>query len=247
MRKLIIKWGRIWSTLLIVSISIFISLTTSVLIMWLFARVTAIGITIALIAPAVIAAPLSWYVIGLLIKIHHMEVEQRHLASYDSLTGVMSRRAFFSNCFPLVNLTQLNGGSLVLAYIDIDNFKKINDLYGHAGGDMVLTRFADCLKKHLGSRDVPGRVGGEEFAVLFPDQSVSDVQTVLRRICRELAHITVKHQKGGNPLTISVGLAELNENNQVGVKTLVCQADKALYQAKNTGKNRMVVFSPSEV
>jgi len=123
-----------------------------------------------------------------------------------------------------------------LSFIDLDDFKKINDTYGHLFGDRVLFEFAKIVRNNIRRSDVFGRIGGEEFAVVFPKTNVDGAHVVAERIRREIeSHLFVHATK----VTVSIGLAQMKKDDTP--ETLIARADSALYKAKRSGKNRVVI------
>jgi diguanylate cyclase (GGDEF)-like protein len=123
--------------------------------------------------------------------------------------------------------------------MDIDYFKKVNDTYGHDGGDQVLTSFAAVVQTCLRSGDLLGRLGGEEFAVLLPGCAAPDAQAIAQRICDAFAAHTVTLDDGRqlrNTVSIGACCAPRIEND---IAAMLSAADAALYRAKESGRNRV--------
>ena len=127
----------------------------------------------------------------------------------------------------------LSGSPLALLFIDIDDFKQINDAHGHAVGDQVLINFVAMVGQHLRGADQLGRMGGEEFVLLLPETSLEDALLVAERI-RKAAQALEKPC----PVTVSMGVAHLTPAD-VGIETLLERADAALYRAKARGRNQV--------
>lgn len=169
--------------------------------------------------------------------------EQRHriASETDMLTGVANRRAF-------VHRTELalrgTGEEAVLAIVDLDYFKSINDQFGHQAGDKALVEFARTIRDRLPRDTLFGRIGGEEFAVFIPEAAGRNPLVLLEdlRSAVENAHI----QSQGRPLrlTVSIGAATIAKAG-LNFDNLVAAADCALYAAKEEGRNRVTMFSPS--
>lgn len=123
--------------------------------------------------------------------------------------------------------------------LDIDNFKSINDRFGHAAGDRVIRSVADGIREQLRQTDVAGRLGGEEFAVLLPETSRDDATAIAERIRTAIDIRAVTHERGDIPFTVSVGVADLQPGGTLA--DLLVRADEALYRAKRSGRNRVVV------
>ena len=123
-------------------------------------------------------------------------------------------------------------GAFVL--IDIDNFKRINDLYGHQVGDEVLQQIADIIRRHLHVNDIAARWGGEEIAVYLPNRTLEDGLELANQLIEEI-------QKETEPeVTISCGVSCWNQNRKDNPRSLFVRADQALYKAKEQGKNKVV-------
>lgn len=243
MRAKIIQLGRI-KTVILISL---VSVISSVLIYLPFAyllegEVLVTGIIITVIVPMLIAPSVSWYIIGLLIKMHHLEVEMRDLATFDSLTNVMSRKAFLTNAQTIYQLNKREKSSLALLYIDIDDFKKINDTHGHAIGDEVLKDFGHVLKKYKRESDLVGRLGGEEFAFVLPRTDIEGAVNFAEHLKNIINSNIVTYEQIHISYTVSIGISVFDKDNQINLDKLIHQADKALYTAKNSGKDCIIVY-----
>ncbi len=237
MQNLILKIGRTGITILVTFFSIVISVMITGIVMGALGDgLDRTGLIISILAPTIIAPSATWYIAGLLVRIHELEKAQRNLATYDVLTGLQTRRAFLDNCDLLLKITRREKLSLSLAYIDIDDFKLINDKHGHAGGDAVLQSLSSNLPKYLREKDLVGRIGGEEFAIALPETNLTGAIQVLERIRRLLEDTPIDYHGGTIYFTVSIGVSLFNEDNFVDLDSLFRQSDKALYQAKRTGK-----------
>ena len=177
----------------------------------------------------------------LLMHRERQELESERLAMTDALTGVYNRRTLFDLGEKELSRSRRTGASLSLIILDLDHFKKINDKFGHLGGDAVLLRFVEVVKSCLRTSDVLTRYGGEEFCVLLPDVGVAGAKVVGERIRSTIEASTFF--VGAIPLkvTASVGVAALPTGAQVTLSSLVQRADQALYIAKRDGRNRVSV------
>jgi diguanylate cyclase (GGDEF)-like protein/PAS domain S-box-containing protein len=170
-----------------------------------------------------------------------LEERLRALATTDGLTGTFNRRHFFELGEAELRRAARYGHPTSLAMLDIDYFKTINDELGHAAGDVVLQELVEILGGEVRSSDVVARVGGEEFALLFPETGLRAAHTTAERICRAAgARSFVQH---GLPpdrrITVSVGVAEHRAGETLG--DLMKRADVGLYDAKSKGRDRVVV------
>lgn len=237
------KFGRIKYIALITTISITSSIILTFISMELFnGGMNQAVFATSIIVPAIIAPSVTWYIIGLLIRIHRLEEESRLLATYDMLTGVLSRHAFLTNIESVFKRTVRNGSLLSLAYIDIDDFKEINDRYGHAAGDEVLKSFGLTVQNNLRGSDFVGRIGGEEFAIALPDTNLNNAIPILDKIKLLTKDKGIKINDQIIFFTISIGVTQYEQNNQVSFEQLAKQSDDALYMAKNSGKDCIIEY-----
>ncbi|PRC90772.1 GGDEF domain-containing protein [Solimicrobium silvestre] len=156
----------------------------------------------------------------------------------DQLTGSLNRRGLDEILEREAARADRRNIQLCFGMLDIDNFKKINDTFGHITGDGALVHLVNIIKKTLRSMDVVARYGGEEFAIIMPETTLKDAAETLVRLQREL---TKHFFMAGNEqilITFSAGVAERHPLE--GLETLIKRADKAMYEAKNTGKNRVI-------
>ncbi|MET0845264.1 MAG: diguanylate cyclase [Pseudomonas sp.] len=166
----------------------------------------------------------------------HLE-EQRQKALIDPLTSLPNRAAWSERLEHEVRHWQQNGNSLLLAMLDLDHFKRINDNYGHLAGDKVLKIIANVLRKRLRGTDFMARFGGEEFVLLMPDTSPANGAKLLETL-RASIEACPFHFKGERvTITISMGFSAFRsaEHSDLVLK----RADQALYRAKNAGRNRV--------
>ncbi len=160
------------------------------------------------------------------------------LATLDPLTGINNRRAFYDKTAALWNSTRRLDHELSVILLDIDRFKNINDAFGHAYGDEVLTATAALLSKCVREQDVIARWGGEEFILLLPETDVQEAAALAERLRRELSTIEL-HQSGIEiPVTASFGVAQ-REAHQPNLEALISAADHFLYQSKALGRDRV--------
>ncbi|XHY22229.1 hypothetical protein ViNHUV68_30250 [Vibrio sp. NH-UV-68] len=165
-----------------------------------------------------------------------------HLAYSDPLTQLCNRRAFFDYGNQLLNQADQQQSTLSLIMIDIDNFKNLNDTYGHALGDQALVAFATTLKNNLRSTDIIGRVGGEEFAVLLSNIGEGNAMNIAETLRQKISQIELKHQQLSIQFTASLGVVETLRGNS-NIDSLLAQADKALYFSKHHGRNQVTAYS----
>jgi len=154
----------------------------------------------------------------------------------DSLTGLYNRLLFDEEFKIFCNRAKRYKKPLTTAIIDIDNFKKINDTYGHKTGDKILKEIGHILKYSLRRADLPFRYGGEEFVILFPNTPLNNAKKIIERVRK---NIEEKVKINGKSVTISGGIGEyIGEKN---INDFFRKIDEALYKAKNNGKNKIVI------
>jgi diguanylate cyclase (GGDEF)-like protein len=170
------------------------------------------------------------------------ELRHRTAAMVDPLTGIANRRAFLADAGALAKRHNGNPKPSSMLLIDLDNFKSINDTFGHALGDRVLEIFTASTREALRGSDLFGRLGGEEFAALLYDTNNETALAMAERIREGFAAAT--NEVDGNPVgaTVSIGIAHC-QGAVLEVPELLAQADRALYFAKERGRNRVEVAS----
>ena len=181
------------------------------------------------------------YLFGGLVK-DRIAASYRHASLTDPLTGVTNRRGFFQMGERLLMRTRFARQPSALLMFDLDQFKSINDRYGHHAGDDVLTAFCKVVTAHLRPSDLFGRIGGEEFACLLPDTEPQDALWLAERV--RAAVEAASHLAGEHSIraTVSVGAASSNDAT-ADLTGLLNAADQALYRAKEAGRNRVKIAS----
>jgi diguanylate cyclase (GGDEF)-like protein len=188
----------------------------------------------------------SLFVTGLFILLlssGELIAASRDESQKDSLSGAFNRRGIEVKLAAELKRIPNGKQKLSIALIDVDFFKSINDIQGHAAGDAALREVAETISTHLRGRDFLGRYGGDEFLLILPQTPCSIALGVTERLCHAISNLSVT--TGSMPLTLSVGLTEaVPEDDAV---TLIARADKALYQAKSDGRNcRRIVAANAE-
>lgn len=176
----------------------------------------------------------------------------KHIGWTDALTRVNNRRYIEHRLLEEIGRSIRHGYALSCMYIDIDFFKKINDTVGHQSGDEVLREVAGRIKAELRLSDALGRFGGEEFVALLIDADPVDLANVAERIRVGIAEQPVNLGSGKTlPVTVSIGVATLEQADrgkaiETIAQKLIASADQALYQAKASGRNKVVIFDPCQ-
>ncbi|RXK07845.1 GGDEF domain-containing protein [Halarcobacter bivalviorum] len=174
-------------------------------------------------------------------ELNDINVKLEILATTDSLTGVNNRRSFYESSSPMIRYNRRENKSLAVLMMDIDKFKMINDIYGHAVGDDIIKLVAQKIQDILRASDIFGRLGGEEFAAVLPNTSQRGALKVAENIRKEietLDYLTTKEEKVH--FTISVGVAIL-EGTDPDLDAILHKADLALYDAKRKGRNKVIL------
>ena len=165
-----------------------------------------------------------------------------HSAITDKLTGLYNRRYFDHFLDFEIKRTSRQKTSLALLMMDIDNFKQINDTLGHLFGDKILNKLGDIIKSIIRETDLAARYGGEEFSVVMSNTGLEDATDIAERMRKEISSYNFDITKG--PTTVSIGIS-LYPSDSTSLQDLLSNADRALYRAKNEGKNRVCVYSNS--
>jgi diguanylate cyclase (GGDEF)-like protein len=163
-----------------------------------------------------------------------------HIAITDELTSLFSSRHFHQAIAKRYALYHEFGEKMTLLMVDIDNFKKINDTYGHPAGDAILKDVGRCILSAVRDDDMGFRYGGEEFSVILPRSSVKAGKAVAERMRSLIEHFPFKADHHILQVTVSIGIASWPESAE-NIRDIIIEADKALYEAKRSGKNRVVV------
>lgn len=183
----------------------------------------------------------------LILELEATREEMVQLAATDMLTGLLNRRAFEQRLQETLALIKRGAPSAALVMVDLDHFKRINDVFGHPAGDDVLKCFADLCVSIFREADVMARWGGEEFMLLMPNTSVKEAQQAAERLLDSLTSTSMAAE-ADTPIyvTASIGICPLNANSQLEER--LHTVDGLLYQAKRQGRNGIVIedISPIE-
>ncbi len=196
------------------------------------------GILSAVVITTILAGPLFFY---LTLKLRELAIANHklnRLASIDGLTGCLNRAAFTEAAERQIQAARAPGALLV---IDVDNFKHINDAYGHPTGDQALQEIATAIETNVRADDLVGRLGGEEFGVLLCRLEEDEARAVGERVRRAVWAVRFAPEGRNHPLSVSIGCACFD--GRISYRELFRRADARLYDAKRAGRNRVEVGS----
>jgi len=172
------------------------------------------------------------------------QAKMAEMSTVDELTKLHNRRYFIEALEGEFERASRYEIEMALIMVDLDHFKKINDTYGHPSGDMVLSKIGGILKKHVRRNDIACRYGGEEFAVILSNVSRENIYAAYDRFREMVSEHLFEYESNQFHITVSIGIA--SSNNAESANDLLSQADQALYQAKDTGRNKTVTYMDKE-
>lgn len=170
----------------------------------------------------------------LLVEQRHQELEQK--ANTDPLTGLLNRNELISSLNRELTLCIAQQQAMTIMILDIDHFKKINDSYGHATGDLAIQHVAAAMRRHFRNYDLLYRIGGEEFLVCLPNLDAEQARNKFEQLRLEFLNQPLEAQQA---IKITVSMGWISTRQPIEVETLVKYADDALYQAKDLGRNKV--------
>ncbi len=182
-------------------------------------------------------------------KTERLNMRLKDISYLDGLTGVPNRRKLEEHLSREWDRAKKSGQPLSLLMVDIDFFKRYNDLLGHLEGDECLRKVAQEINRHVRSgMDLVARYGGEEFAVVLPETNEEQARSIAERIRNDVEGLKIPHPASevSRYITVSVGVATLVPEDNLRKEVLVSMADRALYRAKRRGRNRVETFTPTE-
>jgi diguanylate cyclase (GGDEF)-like protein len=206
-----------------------------------------IGYTLALGAAVLISGEVAGLRTALTSRTRELEdtLERLHeIAMRDDLTGLYNRRQLMEYLGRQKALADRATLRFTLCYVDLDHFKRVNDKFGHTRGDEVLKEFAEIAMKVVREEDFVARIGGEEFVMVLINASPKDAEMVANRLRQQTQAMTIDASDLSFSVTASVGIAMYANGEEI--EHLLDQADAAMYQAKNQGRNRVIVAAENE-
>jgi len=201
---------------------------------------------------AIVAASIAiWYSDSIksrsLADLEKAKAQLNYYATIDPLTNTFNRRHFLELSERKIKRTQTSNGHVSFLLFDIDHFKKINDAHGHIIGDQILQGIARICMKNLRTDDTLGRFGGEEFVILLPETKLEDARNIAERLRRLVAETPIETEIGPINITISIGVALMENTYTITIDQLLSRADKAMYLAKQAGRNRVIIWDEHEL
>lgn len=243
------QWDR-WHGYLL-SLGLWPSVALLVFVAWVLAALITVavigllgqgswrlGLFIATVCVGVSAPPVVYAILRLVFRLERLRQRLQVLAITDDLTGCYNRRHFWERSEQEWARAQRHGLPLAVLLIDVDDFKRINDAYGHHAGDLMLQALARACDASLRSTDVLARYGGEELAVLLPQTGLSGALAMAERVRVALQQVRIDWQGQRVGATVSVGVAAMHASH-ADLKAMIHDADVALYEAKRAGRNRV--------
>jgi diguanylate cyclase (GGDEF)-like protein len=229
---------KAWAVAMIGLFSIIASIVLTGIMITIFVPGTPLNewLWIAIAAPAIIAPMVGYVVMSLVHELDAVRAVLARAAALDPLTGVGNRRQFIERAGREAARTRREHGMFGLLMLDIDHFKQVNDVHGHAVGDMVLIEVAAACVAQIRESDSVFRWGGEEFVVLLPRTDEASAVVVAEKLRTAVGALAVEPL--GRPITLSIGVAA--GDGHARPEDIVAKADGALYRAKQAGRDRVM-------
>ena len=235
-------WLRIYRvTGLITLASVALSLIFTNIIMEIFsAGLNVQGLIVSIVMPLALGGPPTYFLVLKHEQLRHANEQLEHLASTDWLTACLNRGAFTGAVSRYLDRHRSAGSGGALLIVDADDFKGVNDRFGHDAGDQALQLIASAIRRSVRNTDLVGRLGGEEFGIFLAQSDVVAADHVAERIRRAVSAIAFAPDGVPCPLSVSIGGATYAASAPFG--ELYRLADRHLYEAKNTGRDRVAVM-----
>ncbi|MGH4120964.1 GGDEF domain-containing protein [Clostridium sp.] len=166
-----------------------------------------------------------------ILELENMKAKLQHQASMDCVTGVLNRRAGLKILETTIGEAVKKGENFIICFADIDDFKKINDTFGHNEGDKILTEIGNILRVNIRKEDTVFRIGGDEFVIIFPNTALEVARTICSRVCMNIYELK-EEDKSNYKIGLSCGLSEYRANSKISVSELIRRADEGMYVSK---------------
>lgn len=246
-QRCLLKFGRAGGIMPIGGISIFCSVGLTVLLLWLNENWADTesrnwALVVAVAVPAVVGPLVGAVVMDMLLRLQAVLTMLAEQASTDALTGLHNRRGFEAQAGRLLALAGRQQVSAALMMLDIDHFKRVNDVHGHLAGDAVLREVARLCREGLRETDLAARFGGEEFVVLLPACAPASLERIGQDIRSRIANAAMVLPSGEQlGVTVSIGISVALDADNNSLQQLLRRADEQLYRAKHAGRNSVHV------
>ncbi len=225
----------IWQTIIMSGVACFLSVYLSFFIRQLFDMSFVVSdIILAFVIPAIISPIIIYVILEQAYELYHSKKKIEELVHKDALTEIYNKRYFETFAEDIF----LSRRKCSIILIDIDDFKNINDQYGHLAGDLVMKETAGIIKSQLRETDIVARIGGDEFAIICLDAEAEYGKEIAERIRKKVEQTELSYLSNNICLTISVGCVS-NENDEISLNEFIQNADAALYTSKENGKNKV--------
>ncbi|MFT5661396.1 MAG: diguanylate cyclase (GGDEF)-like protein [Sulfurimonas sp.] len=175
-------------------------------------------------------------------ELKETQAKLKEQANRDPLTNMYNRRYFADFAEKIISITKRTNEPLSLLMIDIDDFKRINDTYGHNIGDNVIIFLAETITLFTRESDIAARFGGEEFAIILPNTSTENAVKLAEKLRLRIEKMNFQENDTNIKFTISIGVDAFNHQSDTNISESLNRADKALYQSKTSGKNKVSLF-----
>jgi len=217
-----------------------VSLIASVQGIFIFLQLLPVVNLYLILLDFVSKAAIFFLITFLILQLRKLLDDFAEQASTDYLTGTNNRRYFYEICSTELARAWRYQQPLSLVFIDIDDFKYINDIHGHQMGDQVLVDTVATIRADLREGDLLGRIGGDEFAIMLHQADQEQAKLIIERIKEHLAALKTV---GAQPITYSIGVATYSAERQISFDALIATADQAMYTAKDSSKNTIEFVS----
>ncbi|MFT5875279.1 MAG: diguanylate cyclase (GGDEF)-like protein [Clostridium sp.] len=171
----------------------------------------------------------------LILELKRMKDELQYQAYMDCVTGVLNRRAGLCILDTTIEYAARQGTNFIICFADIDDFKKINDTYGHSEGDKILAEVGSIVKENIRKTDTVFRIGGDEFVIIFPNATLEVAKSICSRIGMKIEELK-EEDKSNYKIGLSYGFSEYNSNNRIAASELIRRADAGMYVSKGMKK-----------
>lgn len=241
-RRMVVQLGVTKSVLLLTLLCMAMSITMALgLNLILEAPITMRGLMTSALIPALLAPPIAWIALQLISTLDRSERAQQYLACHDTLTELCNRREFFRRMSRIHDSAYSSGQDMWLLMLDLDQFKQINERWGHLAGDRAIRLVADICRAETRPTDVVGRYGGDEFALLLVGAQRNAALELAQRLrARIIATPLVLSDHDRLEIRLSIGLAHIDAS-ACSVDQAIARADEAMRHAKRLGRNRICV------